>query len=134
MFSNSHFLLCLQDTAPHSLPSSHSSLPRNTRISVPPDLSSKPSSAYSSQQIISRIPVPPPNSEVRQHRPIPLSFIMRIQNPGFNRYTPDPMGEPQQHPPLPREYQRQIQTPQPQHAQRQALYYREGTSGPTSTQ
>ncbi|CAM4583824.1 unnamed protein product [Leuciscus chuanchicus] len=114
-----------KDTAPHSLPSYHSSLPRNTRITVPPDLTSKPSSAYSSQQIISRIPVPPPSSEVRQHRPIPLSFIMRIQNPGSYRCTPGPMGEPQQHPPLPREYQRQIQTPQPQQAQRQALYYRE---------
>ncbi|XP_077050666.1 relA-associated inhibitor [Siphateles boraxobius] len=117
-----------KDTAPRSLPSSHSSLPRNTRISVPPDLSSNPSSAYSSQQIISRIPVPPPSSEVRQHRPIPLSFIMRIQNPG--RYTPGPMGEPQpgvfqQLPPLPREYMRQNQTPQPQQAQRQPPYYRE---------
>ncbi|XP_056126187.1 relA-associated inhibitor isoform X2 [Rhinichthys klamathensis goyatoka] len=119
-----------KDTAPRSLPPSYSSLPRNTRISVPPDIPSNPSSAYSSQQIISRIPVPPPSSEVRQHRPIPLSFIMRIQNPGFNRYTPGPMGEPQpgifqQQPPLPREYLRHNQTPQPQQAQRQPPYYRE---------
>ncbi|KAG1944650.1 relA-associated inhibitor isoform X2 [Pimephales promelas] len=111
----------VKETAPRSLPPSYSSLPRNTRISVPPDLPSNPSSAYSSQQIISRIPVPPPNSEVRQHRPIPLSLIMRIQNPGFNRYTPGPMG----HPPMPREYPRHNQTPQPQQAQRQPPYYRE---------
>lgn len=119
---------------PRSLPSSVSSLPRNARISVPPDLVSSSSSSYGPQPIISRISIPPVSSGVRQHRPIPLSVIMRLQNPYYaavpNIYTPGPMGEPQQgifhpHLPLPREYLRQNQTPQPQQAQRQPPYYRE---------
>ncbi|KAK7160072.1 hypothetical protein R3I93_007889 [Phoxinus phoxinus] len=118
-----------KDTASHSLPPSYSSLPRNARVPVPPDLPSNPSSAYSSQQIINRIAVPPPCSEVRQQKSIPLSFIMKIQHPGSYNYIPGPMGEPQpgfqQHPPLPREYLRPNQSPQPQQAQRQPPYYRE---------
>ncbi|XP_016431413.1 relA-associated inhibitor-like isoform X2 [Sinocyclocheilus rhinocerous] len=123
-----------KDTVPHSLPSSHSSLPRNTRISVPPELASSTSSTYGPQSIISRIPIPPASSGVHQHRPIPLSVIMRLQNPYYaaaaSRYTPGPMGDPQQgifhqHLPLPREYLRQNQTPQPQQPLRQPSYYRE---------
>ncbi|XP_016307559.1 relA-associated inhibitor-like [Sinocyclocheilus anshuiensis] len=123
-----------KDTVPRSLPSSHSSLPRNTRISVPPELASSTSSTYGPQSIISRIPIPPASSGVHQHRPIPLSVIMRLQNPYYaaaaSRYAPVPMGESQQgifhqHLPLPREYLRQNQTPQPQQPLRQPPYYRE---------
>lgn len=123
-----------KDTVSRSLPSSHSSLPRNTRISVPPELASSTSSPYSPQPIISRISIPPASSGVRKQRPIPLSVIMRLQNPYYatavGRYAPGPIGEPQQeifhqHLPLPREYLRQNQTPQPQQPQRQPPYYRE---------
>ncbi|XP_016099719.1 relA-associated inhibitor-like isoform X2 [Sinocyclocheilus grahami] len=119
-----------KDTVPRSLPSSHSSLPRNTRISVPPELASSTSSTYNPQSIISRIPIPPASSGVHQHRPIPLSVIMRLQNPYYaaaaSRYAPGPMGEPQQGIfPLPREYLRQNQTPQPQQPLKQPPYYRE---------
>lgn len=142
--SNSHsFFLCLchQDTITRSLPSSHSSLPRNTRISMPPDLTSSSSSPYAPQPIISRIAIPPASSGVRQHKPIPLSVIMRLQNPYYaaatRRYALGPMGELQQgifhqQLPLPREYLRPNQTPQPQQAQRQPPYYREGTSNQMS--
>ncbi|XP_056622719.1 relA-associated inhibitor [Triplophysa dalaica] len=112
----------------------YSSLPRNTRIAVPPDHPSTPSSLYGPQPIISRISIPPTNTGVRKHRPIPLSVIMRLQNPAYalddTRYTPDPVGE--QNPgiyrqalPLPKEYFRPVQTPQPQQPQRQFTYYRE---------
>ncbi len=120
----------------HSLPSSHSSLPRNTRISVPPKLASGTSSPYGPQPIISRISIPPASSGVRKQKPIPLSVIMRLQNPNYTAavtgYAPGPMGELQQeilnqYLPLPREYLRQNQTPQPQQPQRQPPYYREGT-------
>ncbi|XP_043120737.1 relA-associated inhibitor isoform X2 [Puntigrus tetrazona] len=123
-----------KDTLPRSLPSSHSSLPRNTRISVPPELASSTSSPYGPQPIISRISIPPASTGVRKQRPIPLSVIMRLQNPYYiadvSRYAPGLMGEPQQeifrqHLPLPREYLRQNQTPQPQQPQRQPQYYRE---------
>ncbi|XP_039986622.1 relA-associated inhibitor isoform X2 [Xiphias gladius] len=68
---------------PHSqsLQFSHGSLPRNTRISVPPDVSSPAHSPYYPQPIISRISIPPTSSQSRQRRPIPLSVIMRLQNP-----------------------------------------------------
>uniref|UniRef100_A0A673X0S2 Protein phosphatase 1, regulatory subunit 13 like n=1 Tax=Salmo trutta TaxID=8032 RepID=A0A673X0S2_SALTR len=71
-----------KDTLPRSLQSTHASLPRNTRITVPPDSSS----LYHAppQPIISRISIPPSSSSSqppRQHRPIPLSVIMRLQNP-----------------------------------------------------
>ncbi|XP_048023857.1 relA-associated inhibitor isoform X2 [Megalobrama amblycephala] len=124
----------VKDTVPRSLPSSHSSLPRNTRISVPPDLTSSGSSPYAPQPIISRIAIPPVSSGNRQHKPIPLSVIMRLQNPYYaaaaRRCPLGPMGEPQQgifqqNLPLPREYMRQNQTPQPQQAQRQPPYYKE---------
>lgn len=63
---------------------SYSSLPRNTRIVVPPDSSSQNYSPYQPQQpqpIISRISIPPTSAQPRQRRPIPLSVIMRLQNP-----------------------------------------------------
>lgn len=60
---------------------SHGSLPRNARISVPPDVSSPTHSPYHPQPIISRISIPPTSSPTRQRKPIPLSVIMRLQNP-----------------------------------------------------
>ncbi|XP_056334183.1 relA-associated inhibitor [Danio aesculapii] len=125
-----------KETVPHSLPSyHHSSLPRNARISVPPDLSSGSSSPYSNPSISSRISVPPVSSGAPRHRPIPLSVIFRLQNPhhypaAVSRYAPGPMGEPQQgvyhqHLPLPQDYMWQNQTPQRQQPQKQPAYYRE---------
>lgn len=117
-----------KDAVSRSLPSFHSSLPRNTRISVPPELATSTSSPYGPQQIISRISIPPASSGVRKQRPIPLSFIMSLQNPYYaevvSRYAPGPMGEPK-HLPLPRENLRQNQAPQPPQPQRQPPYYRE---------
>ncbi|KAG7261714.1 hypothetical protein CRUP_036491 [Coryphaenoides rupestris] len=56
-----------------------SSLPRNTRITVPPD--AKPLPLYHAQPIVGRISIPPANAGPRQRKPIPLSVIMRLQNP-----------------------------------------------------
>lgn len=71
----------VQDPRSKSLQFSHGSLPRNTRISVPPDVSSPVHSPYHLQPIISRISIPPTSTPPRQRRPIPLSVIMRLQNP-----------------------------------------------------
>lgn len=60
---------------------SHGSLPRNTRISVPPDVSSPLHSPYHLQPIVSRISIPPSSPQSRPRKPIPLSVIMRLQNP-----------------------------------------------------
>ncbi|XP_029027901.1 relA-associated inhibitor [Betta splendens] len=57
------------------------SLPRNARISVPPDVPALGPPSYHPQPIISRISIPPTSSQSRQHRPIPLSVILRLQNP-----------------------------------------------------
>ncbi|XP_076002488.1 relA-associated inhibitor isoform X2 [Genypterus blacodes] len=61
----------------------HASLPRNARVSVPPDLSSPVHSPYHPQPIISRISIPPISNQSRQRKPIPLSVIMRLQNPDW---------------------------------------------------
>eukprot|EP00064_Thunnus_orientalis_P016248 superscaffoldBa00003173_g16312 len=66
-----------KDPRSQSLQYSQGSLPRNTRISVPPDVSSP----YHPQPILSRISIPPTSTQSRQRRPIPLSVIMRLQNP-----------------------------------------------------
>ncbi|XP_071352760.1 relA-associated inhibitor isoform X2 [Trachinotus anak] len=70
-----------KDPRSQSLMFSHGSLPRNTRISVPPDVSSPAHSPYYPQPIISRISIPPTSTQSRERRPIPLSVIMRLQNP-----------------------------------------------------
>ncbi|KAJ0021910.1 hypothetical protein NQD34_009399 [Periophthalmus magnuspinnatus] len=75
---------------------SYSSLPRTTRIAVPPDASSQAFTPYLPQPIISRISIPPTSAQQRQRRPIPLSVIMRLQNPHLSTYQPTV--------PLPREY------------------------------
>ncbi|TRZ04057.1 hypothetical protein DNTS_013804 [Danionella cerebrum] len=121
-----------KETVPRPHPSSHSPHPRNTRISVPPDPSPSSSSPYAPQPIISRISIPPANSGARMHRPIPLSVIMRLQNPNYastdSSYALSPILEPQQgmmrHPlPLPQEYLGQNQTLQ--QPQKQPPYYKE---------
>ncbi|KAI3354024.1 hypothetical protein L3Q82_018589, partial [Scortum barcoo] len=106
-----------------SLQYSHGSLPRNTRISVPPDVSSPVHSPYHPQPIISRISIPPVSTQARQRRPIPLSVIMRLQNPQWGAIaTLHPRtlgGEGDMAPyqpavPIPREYfHRPVLKPQP---------------------
>ncbi|KAM6932789.1 relA-associated inhibitor [Lycodopsis pacificus] len=69
----------------------HTSLPRNTRIAVPPDVSSPGHSPFHPQPIISRISIPPTATQSRQRKPIPLSVIMRLQNPHWRAMsTPHP--------------------------------------------
>lgn len=70
-----------KDPRSQPLKYSHGSLPRNTRIAVPPDVSSPVHSPYHPQPIISRISIPPTSTQSRQQKPIPLSVIMRLQNP-----------------------------------------------------
>ncbi|KAK3547894.1 hypothetical protein QTP70_000350 [Hemibagrus guttatus] len=76
-----------QDPLPRHFPSSDGSLPRNTRISVPPDRASPTQSLFNPQPIISRVSIPPASSGLRSHRPIPLSVIMRLQNPYYTAAT-----------------------------------------------
>lgn len=76
---------------------SHGSLPRPSRISVPPDNPPQSYSPYHPQPIVSRISIPPASAQPRQRRPIPLSVIMRLQNPHLSTYQPTAA-------PIPREY------------------------------
>ncbi|XP_042342940.1 relA-associated inhibitor [Plectropomus leopardus] len=100
---------------------SHGSLPRSPRITVPPDVSSPVHSPYHPQPIISRISIPPTSTQSRQRKPIPLSVIMRLQNPHWGAmaaHHPRVLGEegdmaPYQPPaPIPREFFHQP-VPQP---------------------
>ncbi|KAM3616601.1 uncharacterized protein V6R79_020680 [Siganus canaliculatus] len=121
-----------KDPRTKSLQYSQSSLPRNARISVPPDVSSPVHSPYHAQPIISRISIPPTSTQSRQRRPIPLSVIMRLQNPQWGAMsTKHPRvqgGEADAAPyppaaPIPREFFRQL-PPQPQPPQlRQPTVY-----------
>ncbi|XP_072551157.1 relA-associated inhibitor [Salminus brasiliensis] len=123
-----------KDPLARHLQSTHGSLPRTTRITVPPDRASPTQSPYNPQPIISRISIPPSSSQLRQHRPIPLSVIMRLQNP-YYAVAPYPHGhmeeeldlglhrKPPPPPPLPREYLYHFQRPAPE--QRQPAYYGE---------
>nr|XP_046245789.1 relA-associated inhibitor [Scatophagus argus] len=70
-----------KDPRAKSLQFSHGSLPRNARISVPPDVSSPSHSPHQFQPIVNRISIPPTSAQSRQRQPIPLSVIMRLQNP-----------------------------------------------------
>ncbi|XP_030008948.1 relA-associated inhibitor [Sphaeramia orbicularis] len=110
-----------KESRPQSHPLNYSSLPRNARISVPPDTSSPPYSPYHPQPIISRISIPPA-TQSRQQKPIPLSVIMRLQNPQWGAMAPHysrgpgaegDMGPPRK-PPMPREF---FHHPVPQHQQ-----------------
>lgn len=130
----------LQDSRSRSHQPSHSSLPRNTRITVPPDISSPTLSPYHPQPIISRISIPPASAQTRQRRPIPLSVIMRLQNPHWSvaqTCHPRALGGadmPPYHPaaPLPREYLHQpVLQPQPPPPElRQPAVYSEGKQTP----
>ncbi|XP_063763371.1 relA-associated inhibitor isoform X2 [Eleginops maclovinus] len=102
----------------------HASLPRNIRITVPPDVSSPAHSQYQPQPIISRISIPPTMSPSHQRKPIPLSVIMRLQNPRWGgRPFPHPRnmgGEGDMAPyppavPFPREFFHQLVPPSLQH-------------------
>ncbi|XP_054651304.1 relA-associated inhibitor isoform X2 [Dunckerocampus dactyliophorus] len=74
---------------------SYSSLSRNTRVSVPPDVASPTQlHPYNPQPIISRISIPPVSTQSRQRRPIPLSVIMRLQNPHWGAMSFRPPGVP----------------------------------------
>ncbi|XP_026154545.1 relA-associated inhibitor [Mastacembelus armatus] len=84
-----------KDLRSSSLQYSHASLPRNTRVSMPPDVSSSDHSHYYPQPIISRISIPPTSTQSHQRRPIPLSVIMRLQNPhwgAMSAYPPRVLG------------------------------------------
>ncbi|KAJ8280288.1 hypothetical protein GJAV_G00052780 [Gymnothorax javanicus] len=47
------------------------------------NIMSPASASYSSQPIISRISIPPSSPQIHERRPIPLSVIMRLQNPQY---------------------------------------------------
>ncbi|XP_028274956.1 relA-associated inhibitor [Parambassis ranga] len=79
-----------KDPRSNPLQFSHGSLPRNSRISVPPDVSSSAHSQYHPQPIISRISIPPASPQSRQRGPIPLSVILRLQNPHWRATMPTP--------------------------------------------
>ena len=114
---------------------------------MPPDHNSSTQSPYHPPPIISRISIPPMAPKSRPRRPIPLSVIMRLQNPHWasastrhpsamecvadtglyrqlhSQFHPQAQPLPQ---PLPREYLQQLQ-PRPQHPeQRQPAYNGEG--------
>ncbi|XP_053356535.1 relA-associated inhibitor isoform X2 [Clarias gariepinus] len=121
-----------KDTLPRHLPSANGSLPRNlTRVSVPPDRATATQSSLNAQPIISRVSVPPASPGLRPHRPIPLSVIMRLQNPYYAAATRYPRGTegeqnismPRQPMTLPRELLYHFQ-PVPQE-QRPPAYYAE---------
>ncbi|XP_020504891.1 relA-associated inhibitor [Labrus bergylta] len=76
-----------KDPRSKSLQYANASLPRNIRIAVPPDVSSPVHSPYHPQPIISRISIPPAPTASRQRKPIPLSVIMRLQNPRWVAMT-----------------------------------------------
>lgn len=81
---------CLpQDRYSNTAQFSSGSLPRNACISVPPSQAHSP---YQSHPI-SRISIPPIPTQSHQHKPIPLSVIMRLQNPYWGAMsTPQPRG------------------------------------------
>ncbi|XP_024133377.1 relA-associated inhibitor [Oryzias melastigma] len=60
---------------------SYGSLNRPTRRSVPPDVPSSAQPPFMAQPISSRISIPPNTTLSRQNKPIPLSVILRLQNP-----------------------------------------------------
>lgn len=138
LFKNHSFSLNLfQDPRTNSLQYSHGSLPRNARISVPPDVSSPTHSSYHTQPIISRISIPPASAQSSQRKPIPLSVIMRLQNPHWGVMLPQQprvMGREGVMPPyppavpIPREFFRQpvFQLQQPPPELRQPAVYSDG--------
>ncbi|TST73066.1 RelA-associated inhibitor [Bagarius yarrelli] len=118
------------------LPSADGSLPRNARISVPPDRASPTQSPFNPQPIISRVSIPPTSTGLRPRRSIPLSVIMRLQNPYYaaaTSYPYDAEGErdlslPRQPVPLPRELLWHFQPIMQE--QRPPIYYTEAPKLP----
>ncbi|XP_053278660.1 relA-associated inhibitor isoform X2 [Pleuronectes platessa] len=104
----------------------HNSLPRKTRVTVPPDVSSPVHSPYFPQPIASRISIPPTNTEKRQRRPIPLSVLMRLQNPHWGGLATcggqEDMTPYQPAPAFPREVFRQPGPPPPPLLRQPAMY------------
>ncbi|KAJ8368683.1 hypothetical protein SKAU_G00087110 [Synaphobranchus kaupii] len=114
-----------KDSQSHS--AQHSYVPPKIRLTVTPDRPSSPhASPYSPQPIISRISIPPSTPQAREHRPIPLSVIMRLQNPQYVS-TPYPRGPGSEESPilyrqpmfLPHDYQHQ---PSPPELRQPAVY------------
>lgn len=64
---------------------SYGSLPRSARIAVPPDAPPSGHSPYGPQPIASRVNMPPPTSLSRPSRRIPISVILRLQNPHYGQ-------------------------------------------------
>ncbi|KAM6973018.1 relA-associated inhibitor [Aplochiton taeniatus] len=71
---------------PRSHPPSYASLPRITRVTMPPERASSAHPPFSTQPV-GRISIPPVTGQPRQRRPIPLSVIMRLQNPHWAPVT-----------------------------------------------
>uniref|UniRef100_A0A3P9PXE6 Protein phosphatase 1, regulatory subunit 13 like n=1 Tax=Poecilia reticulata TaxID=8081 RepID=A0A3P9PXE6_POERE len=67
---------------------SYSSLPRGARIAVPPDALSTGQSPFGPPPIVSRVNMPPVSSLPRQSRRIPISVILRLQNPHYGQMSP----------------------------------------------
>ncbi|XP_034024474.1 relA-associated inhibitor isoform X2 [Thalassophryne amazonica] len=119
-----------KDPRSQSAPYSYGSLARNTFVT---DGSSPVHSPYHPQPIISRIPMPPVSPQSRQHKPIPLSLIMRLQDPTWGMPpAPQPraMGDDdnmlpyQPAGPFPREFHQPVQhlQPHPPETRQQPLY------------
>uniref|UniRef100_A0A3B3DZY0 Protein phosphatase 1, regulatory subunit 13 like n=1 Tax=Oryzias melastigma TaxID=30732 RepID=A0A3B3DZY0_ORYME len=71
----------LRNRFPYHDSMSYGSLNRPTRRSVPPDVPSSAQPPFMAQPISSRISIPPNTTLSRQNKPIPLSVILRLQNP-----------------------------------------------------
>ncbi|XP_076846045.1 relA-associated inhibitor [Brachyhypopomus gauderio] len=123
--------LSRKDPVTHHHPqSAQGSLPRTTRVPMPIDRAPPGQVPYGSQPIISRISIPPSSPGTYQHRPIPLSVIMRLQNPYYTMAVPyyplspeGDLGRQRQPFPLPRDYFHHFQPAPPE--QRQPVYYGE---------
>ncbi|KAG5837587.1 hypothetical protein ANANG_G00240910 [Anguilla anguilla] len=83
---------------PQSRSGQYGYLPHNVRLTLAPDRPSSPhgSPSYGPQPIVSRISIPPASPRVQQRRPIPLSVIMRLQNPQYFVAPQPPSRGPEQ--------------------------------------
>ncbi|KAF7699298.1 relA-associated inhibitor isoform X1 [Silurus meridionalis] len=117
-----------KDTVLRPFASAIDSLQRNTRIYVPPDNALPTQSPYNPQPIISRVSIPPTSPGHRPHRPIPLSVIMRLQNPYYAATNRFPRGTEGQPLPLPRELLYHFQSVSQE--QRPPAYYAEAPKPP----
>lgn len=74
-----------QDPRSFSHQGSYGSLPRSARIAVPPEAPPSGHSPYGPQPIVTRVNMPPASSLPRQSRRIPISVILRLQNPQYGQ-------------------------------------------------